>query len=154
MKATFLIETPDDASSLRDEAGAGAALSAGEVPGSEGVLMGRLRVEEGGATIDFEDDLQFLVPKLCLRVPRRLEDGDSVQVRMASWPKSYTLTREGAMVCILDDEQGEMAKLEFTSFSTALHDCATRFCDYIGHLAELDPEWLPLHELLLKELAN
>jgi hypothetical protein len=149
MQAVFIL----DASGLvLDEAAAVAALARGEPP-TDPLLMGRVHLSDTGLDLALHDDLQFLVPSLCIRAPRRLAAQGEAKVAMASWPQHYLLRRDGETVRVLEGGKTEVARLSYQELTEALAGCAHRFTTYVGGVATLQPSWRPLHALLQRELA-
>ena len=138
-----------------DEAATWAALEGPLVADEYNVMNGRLTLSDGGApeTV-IEDDLEFLVLNLCLRMPPRLAAQGQATVRMASMARSVTLAREGETVLLTDDSGAELGRCPYQPLMNALHDCAERFTRYIEALASKDPEWTALHAVLRSTLEN
>ena len=149
MDATFALRP--DAATLQNEA----ALADDPVlSGEDGVLMGRITLSDGGEpALLLDDDLQFLVPSLCLRAMQSLARDGRAELTMASWPGSNTLIRDGEVVQVQDSDGAELARFPYGPLATALHDCAGRFTAWVGHIALDAPEWQPLHALLEREVG-
>ena len=138
-----------------DEAATWAALEGPLVADEYNVMNGRLTLSDGGAPeIVIEDDLEFLVLNLCLRMPPRLAAQGQATVRMASMARSVTLAREGETVLLTDDSAAELGRYPYQPLMNALHDCAERFTRYVEALASKDPEWTALHAVLRSTLEN
>jgi hypothetical protein len=147
MNADFLIGTQPDA--LLDEPAARAAVAEGQLPDADPILMGRIVLQhEGQPAVTLRDDLQFLVPALCLKAPATLKAQGRVEVAMASRPARVELLLEGEEVRVIDPAAGELAHYPRAALWAALQGCATRFADYAGLLAQQDARWSPLHQSL------
>lgn len=139
-----------------DEVAAETALSALHNPAEDGALMGHVLLSaEGAEPVAIRDDLQFLVPDLCLRAPAALAMRDRVELSMAALPKTYLLLREAGTVRILDAGTGtELGHYPEAALFEALRGCASRFTRYVGALARIASEWQPLHRMLEQELTG
>jgi hypothetical protein len=152
MQAAFVIGTRPEAS--LDEAAAQAAVAANQLPDSEYGLRGRIVLGAPGKTpVELADDLEFLVPNLCLKVPALLAAQGQATLTMASWPGSFQLLRDGEDVKLLDAGGAELGRFPQAALKAALRDCATRFTGYVGALAAQDADWAPLHRSLSERLA-
>lgn len=120
----------------------------------EWVMSGAVTLaEEGAPPVVLTDDLEFLVPNLCLRAPAALASADTVSLGMASRPVRIVLTRDGAVIRVLDGDGTELGRFPESTLMTALHDCAERFTEFVDRMAVLDTSLGPLHEMLERELA-
>lgn len=154
MHAAFAIADPPG--SLLDEDAALAAARAHRPLGEESVLAGQVTLTEGGVPpLRMDDDLQFLIPNLCLRATAALAAGDVATVQMASWPQHYALRRDGDALRVLEgDDEAEVGRFPYGAALKTLRGCAERFTAFVGELAASQPEWQPLHALLRRELAG
>ena len=138
-----------------DEAATWAALERPLVADEYNVMNGRLTLSDDGAPeIVIEDDLEFLVLNLCLRMPPRLAAQGQATVRMASMARSVTLAREGDTVLLTDGDGAELGRLPYQGLMNTLHECAERFTGYVEALASKDPEWTALHAVLRSTLER
>ena len=145
MHAAFVLGS--NPATARDET----ALSADPVTAD---LMGQIVLtDDNAAPVTLADDLEFLIPNLCLRAPVTLAAEGSALVTMASWPGSVTLVRDGEAIRLLDQDETELGRFPAAALTAALRACAGRFRDYIGALAEADPEWHAFHAMLTGEGA-
>ena len=142
MKVGFTVGT------AANEAASWAALEGPFVPDEFGVMEGRLTLSDDGVLdVEIEDDLQFLVPNLCLRMPPRLAAEGSATVRTASMGLCVTLRRDGETV-LLTDDGAELGRFPYDGLTRALRECAERFAEYVGALAVRAPEWGALESVL------
>ena len=148
MQATFAF------GSDMDEAAALAAVADHRSPEDEGgTLDGSITLSsEGRAPVVLRDDLEFLVPSLCLVAPATLAAEGRVTVPMASAPRSVVLIRDGDAIRLQDREGAELGQFPAADLLAALHACAVRFTAFIGALADQFPDWRKLHESLLHHL--
>lgn len=151
VQAAFFIG--NDPETAYDEAAARAALADDRAPESEGGLEGRIDLSGGsGAQVQITDDLVFLMPALCLDAWPRLEADGRVTIRMASWPSSIELLKEGGDVLVLDARGQETGRFPAPALKDALLACARRFADYLREAALLDDGWGPVEQALAKRL--
>ena len=138
-----------------DEAATWTALDAPLVADEYNVMDGRLTLShEGAADVVIEDDLEFLVLNLCLRMPPRLAADGHATVRMASMARRVMLTREGETVLLTDGDGAELGAYPYQGLVRALHDCAERFTRYVDALATKDPDWTALAGVLRSSLES
>lgn len=117
-------------------------------------MTGAVTLTNDGATpVILTDDLEFLVPNLCLRAPAVLASADTVSFGMASRPVRIVLVREGAAMSVRDGDGAELGRFPDAALMAALQGCAKRFTDFVGRMAALDRELAPLHAMLERELA-
>lgn len=144
MQVSFALGSDPDEQTTLDHLAAHAAAA------DDGLLEGRLILEDGGATpVVLEDDLQFLVPGLCLDMPPRLAADGTATVRMASMPVQTIFQRDGNSVRLTDGDGVALGRFPHDALVEALHDCAGRFTAFIGELAALQPAWAKLHMFLM-----
>jgi hypothetical protein len=133
-----------------DEAAAWATLADHRSPEDEGgTLPGRLQLAaEGQAPVAISDDLEFLVPNLCLRAPAAVATEGRTVVRMASNPRQIILTREGDRVRLVDAAGTDLGAFPQDALDAALHACAVRFAEFVAALAEQFPDWIKFRDRL------
>jgi hypothetical protein len=132
---------------------ASAMVSMGECVAEIAMLMGRITLVDGPEQVTLEDDLQFLVPALCLRAPRALSQGGTAEVRLASQPVRYRLDLEGETVVFSEGEQA-VARFPRGPLTEALRGCATTFAAFASDFAASEPEWAPLKTFMEREMAS